>query len=89
MFGPPYEAGCTVCSSIADTLDPKVVHLKARDATLVLVSRAPLEKLQAYRKRMGWNIDWVSTAAATSTATSASQHRGGAEPFLEGEIPPP
>src|SRR5919197_4089017 len=47
MFGPVYEAGCTVCSSIADTLDPQVVHLKARDTTLLLASRAPLDKLLA------------------------------------------
>ena len=47
MFGPPYEAGCPVCSSIADTLDPQVAHLKARDTTLLLASRAPLEKLLA------------------------------------------
>src|SRR3954469_7486240 len=58
MFGPPYEAGCPVCSSITDTLDPQVVHLKARDATLLLASRAPLEKLLPYRERMGWGIDW-------------------------------
>jgi len=45
MFGPTWEAGCPVCSSIADTLDPQVVHLKARDTTLLLASRAPLEKL--------------------------------------------
>ena len=44
MFGPPYEAGCTVCSSIADTLAPQVPHLKARDTTLLLASRAPLER---------------------------------------------
>src|SRR5213082_45273 len=47
MFGPSYEAGCTVCSSIADTLSPQVVHLKARDVTLICSSRAPLEKLLA------------------------------------------
>ncbi len=41
VFGPPYEVGCPVCSSIADTLDPQVVHLKARDSTLLLASRAP------------------------------------------------
>src|SRR4051794_11362620 len=52
MFGPPYEAGCPVCSSIADNLDPNAVHLAARDTTLLLSSRAPLEKLQAYRERM-------------------------------------
>jgi predicted dithiol-disulfide oxidoreductase (DUF899 family) len=58
MFGPAYEAGCPVCSSIADNLDPNVVHLGARDVTMMLVSRAPLERLQAYKKRMGWDIDW-------------------------------
>ena len=61
MFGPTYEAGCPVCSSIADTLDPQVVHLKARDTTLLLASRAPLEKLLAYRERMGWSFPWVSS----------------------------
>jgi predicted dithiol-disulfide oxidoreductase (DUF899 family) len=72
MFGPVYEAGCPVCSSIADNLDPNAVHLAAREVTLMLVSRAPLERLQAYRKRMGWNIDWPRRPAATSTTTSAS-----------------
>ncbi|MGZ4200429.1 MAG: DUF899 domain-containing protein [Thermoleophilaceae bacterium] len=61
MFGPPYTAGCPVCSSITDTLAAQVPHLKARDTTLLLASRAPLEKLLAYRDRMGWGIDWVST----------------------------
>src|SRR3954469_9895620 len=64
MFGPPYEAGCPVCSSITDTLDRQVVHLKARDATLLLASRGPLEKLLAYRERMGWGIDWVSSGGS-------------------------
>jgi predicted dithiol-disulfide oxidoreductase (DUF899 family) len=53
MFGPPYTAGCPVCSSIADTLAPQVPHLAARDTTLLLASRAPLERLLAYRERMG------------------------------------
>ena len=57
MFGPPYEAGCPVCSSITDTLNAQVPHLKARDTTLLLASRAPLEKLLAFRQRMGWDID--------------------------------
>src|SRR6266480_4883481 len=61
MFGPVYEAGCPVCSSIADTLAPQVPHLKARDATLLLASRGPLEKLTAYKERMGWDIEWVSS----------------------------
>ena len=53
MFGPSYQAGDPVNSSIADTLDALLPHLQARDVTLVLVSRAPLAKLQAYRRRMG------------------------------------
>src|SRR5690242_6384625 len=64
MFGPPYEAGCPVCSSIADTLAPQVPHLGARDTTLVLASRGPLAKLLAYRARMGWDIGWVSSAGS-------------------------
>src|ERR671930_1945228 len=64
MFGPDYEAGCPVCSSIADTLAPQVPHLKAKDTTLLLASRAPLEKLLAYRERMGWGIDWVSSGGS-------------------------
>jgi len=56
MFGPDYEAGCPVCTSIADTLAPQVPHLKAKDTTLLLASRAPLAKLTAYKKRMGWGI---------------------------------
>jgi predicted dithiol-disulfide oxidoreductase (DUF899 family) len=61
MFGPKYEAGCVVCSSIADTIDPQVVHLKARDVTMICVSRAPLEKIQAYKERMGWGFNWASS----------------------------
>jgi predicted dithiol-disulfide oxidoreductase (DUF899 family) len=89
MFGPPYEAGCPVCSSIADTLDPQVVHLKARDATLLLASRAPLEKLLAYRERMGWGIDWVSSDGSDFNRDLGFLHtEEELKPFLEGEIPP-
>src|SRR5213593_1478261 len=59
MFGPTYEAGCPVCSSITDTIAPNAVHLAAQDVTMMLVSRAPVEKLQAYRKRMGWGLGWA------------------------------
>ena len=62
MFGPSYEAGCPVNSSIADAVDGALRHLHARDVTFVLVSQAPVAKLQAYRRRMGWNIPWVSSA---------------------------
>jgi predicted dithiol-disulfide oxidoreductase (DUF899 family) len=61
MFGPAYEAGCPVCSSIADNINPNVAHLNARDLTMICASRVSLEKLQAYKQRMGWTFDWVST----------------------------
>jgi predicted dithiol-disulfide oxidoreductase (DUF899 family) len=62
MFGPSYKAGCPVCSSIADTVNGVLPHLHARDVTMLFVSRAPLEKLQAYKRRMGWVFPWVSSA---------------------------
>jgi predicted dithiol-disulfide oxidoreductase (DUF899 family) len=62
MFGPSYVAGDPPNSSIADTLDAQLPHLQARDVTVVLVSQAPLEKLQAYQRRMGWRVGWVSAA---------------------------
>jgi predicted dithiol-disulfide oxidoreductase (DUF899 family) len=62
MFGPSYEAGCPVNSSIADSVDGVLPHLHARDVTLAFVSQAPLEKLQAYKRRMGWTFPWVSSA---------------------------
>jgi predicted dithiol-disulfide oxidoreductase (DUF899 family) len=89
MFGPSYEAGCTVCSSIADTLDPNVVHLRARDVTLICSSRAPLEKLLAYRDRMGWSFDWVSTVGSDFHRDLGFVHtEEELRPFVEGEIPP-
>ena len=62
MFGPSYEAGCPVNSSIADGLNGLVPHLHASDVTLLMVSQAPLETLQAYKHRMGWSLPWVSAA---------------------------
>jgi predicted dithiol-disulfide oxidoreductase (DUF899 family) len=62
MFGPSYEAGCPTCSSMADGLDGLVPHLHARDLTLAFISTAPIEKLQAYKDRMGWRIPWASSA---------------------------
>lgn len=62
MFGPSYEAGCPVNSSMADGFDGLLPHLHARDLTLLLIAQAPLDKLQAYKKRMGWVIPWVSAA---------------------------
>ena len=62
MFGPSYEAGCPTCSSSADSVNGVLAHLHARDVTMVYVSRAPLERLQAYKRRMGWSFPWVSSA---------------------------
>jgi predicted dithiol-disulfide oxidoreductase (DUF899 family) len=89
MFGPVYEAGCTVCSSIADTLDPNAVHLRARDVTLICSSRAPLDKLLAYRERMGWSFDWVSTVGKDfHRDLGFAPTEEELKPFLEGAIPP-
>jgi predicted dithiol-disulfide oxidoreductase (DUF899 family) len=89
MFGPPYTAGCPVCSSIADTLAPQVPHLAARDTTLLLASRAPLERLLAYRERMGWEIDWVSSGGSDfNRDLGFLSTEEELRPFLEGEIPP-
>ena len=89
MFGPTYEAGCPVCSSIADTLAPQVPHLKAKDTTLLLASRAPLAKLIAYRERMGWGIDWVSSGGSDFNRDLGFLYtEEDLKPFLEGEIPP-
>jgi predicted dithiol-disulfide oxidoreductase (DUF899 family) len=88
MFGPPYEAGCPVCSSIADTLDPQVVHLKARDTTLLLASRAPLPRLLAFKERMGWGIDWVSSGGSDfNRDLGFLRTEDELKPFLAGEIP--
>src|SRR6202521_2079678 len=88
MFGPPYEAGCPVCSSIADTLAPQAPHLKARDTALLLASRAPLEKLLAYRERMGWDIPWTSSGGSDFNRDLGFLYtEGELQPFLAGEIP--
>jgi len=61
MFGPSWEQACKSCSFWADNFNGIVVHLEHRDVTLLAVSRAPLEKIQAFRKRMGWGFKWVSS----------------------------
>jgi predicted dithiol-disulfide oxidoreductase (DUF899 family) len=89
MFGPPYEAGCTVCSSIADNLDANAAHLAGRGVRLMLVSRAPLAKLKAYKQRMGWGLDWASTIGSDFNRELGFLHtEEELKPFLEGEIPP-
>lgn len=61
MFGPDWEEGCKACSFLTDHFGPALTHLNNRDVTLIAVSRGPLEKLQAFRERMGWPIKWVSS----------------------------
>ncbi len=64
MFGSDYTAGCPSCSAIADGFDGSVVHLANHDVTLCAVSRAPLAKLQAYKRRMGWSFPWASSSGS-------------------------
>jgi predicted dithiol-disulfide oxidoreductase (DUF899 family) len=61
MFGPDWAEGCPGCSFWADNFNGIVVHLKHRDITMLAVSHAPVEKLQAYQKRMGWTFKWMSS----------------------------
>jgi predicted dithiol-disulfide oxidoreductase (DUF899 family) len=61
MFGADWKEGCPSCSFWADNYDGTIVHLNHRDVTFVVVSRAPLDRLEAYRQRMGWGFKWVSS----------------------------
>jgi predicted dithiol-disulfide oxidoreductase (DUF899 family) len=92
MFGPSFELGCPVNSSIADALDGLVPHLNANDVTMLLVSSAPSEQLEAYRERMGWSIPWASTAGGDFNvelgfASSAEQVQGWGDELLA-SLPP-
>lgn len=61
MFGPDWDAGCPGCSFFADHIDGMLPHLENHDVTLMTISRAPLDKIEAYKKRMGWKFPWVSS----------------------------
>ena len=93
MFGPAYQAGDPPNSSIADAVNGVVPHLNARDVTMVFVSQAPLEKLQAYKRRMGWSFAWVSSADTQFNvdlgfSASEEQTREWLTPVVEAEMPP-
>ena len=93
MFGPSYEAGCPTCSSMADTVDGALPHLHARDLTMTYVSQAPLEKLQEYKRRMGWAMPWVSAAGSDFNfdlgySRTKEQTREAIAPMLEAGAPP-
>lgn len=82
MFGADYQAGCPSCSSIADGFDGLVTHLANHDVTLGVVSRAPLAKLQAYKRRMGWNFPWASSSGGDfnldfNVSSTPEQQRSG------------
>jgi predicted dithiol-disulfide oxidoreductase (DUF899 family) len=82
MFGPEYKAGCPACSSIADGFNGFVVHLANHDVMLWAVSRAPLAKLQAYQRRMGWSFPWASSFGSEfnydfDTSVTEEQQRSG------------
>jgi predicted dithiol-disulfide oxidoreductase (DUF899 family) len=88
MFGPSYQAGDPVNSSIADSLDGLLPHLQARDLTLLLVSQAPLAKLQAYKRRMGWRLPWVSAANTDFNFDFGASATSRITPPVEGGLPP-
>jgi predicted dithiol-disulfide oxidoreductase (DUF899 family) len=93
MFGPSYEAGCPTCSSSADAVNGVLPHLHARDVTFLYVSQAPLEKLRAYKQRMGWRFPWVSAARTDFNfdlgfSRTEEQTREAVAPMLEGSPPP-
>src|ERR671937_45901 len=85
MFGPAYKAGCPSCSSIADGFNGIAVHLANHDVMLWAVSRAPLAKLQTYKRRMGWTFPWASSFGSDFNAdfsvsfTENQQREGGVE----------
>ena len=74
MFGPDYAAGCPSCSAIADGFNGSVVHLANHDVTFTAVSRAPLEKLQVYKRRMGWSFPWASSFGSDFNYDFAVSH---------------
>jgi predicted dithiol-disulfide oxidoreductase (DUF899 family) len=85
MFGPDYTAGCPSCSAIADGFNGSAVHLANHDVTLSAVSRAPLAKLQAYKRRLGWTFPWASSLGGdfnfdfNVSITEEQQRKGGVE----------
>lgn len=94
MFGTDYAAGCPSCSAIADGFNGVVAHLEHHDVAFCAVSRAPLSKLQAYKKRMGWSFDWASSAGSGFNADFAvglsdAQQRGEAAIEYNYETSPP
>jgi predicted dithiol-disulfide oxidoreductase (DUF899 family) len=95
MFGPDYTAGCPSCSAIADGFDGFAVHLANHDVMLTAVSRAPLAKLQAFKRRMGWSFPWASSHGSdfnfdfNVSLAEAQQREGTVEYNYRREAPSP
>jgi predicted dithiol-disulfide oxidoreductase (DUF899 family) len=99
MFGPTWAEGCPSCSYVSDHLNATLPHLAARDTSLAVVSRAPIAKIDAFKKRMGWRFPWVSSAANSfnhdfgvsftpdQTATGAVPYNYTTQPFPSEEAP--
>jgi predicted dithiol-disulfide oxidoreductase (DUF899 family) len=93
MFGPDFKAGCPSCSSIADGFNGFVVHLENHDVAMTAISRAPLEKLQAFKRRMGWTFPWASSFGGEFNGdfmvrfTEEQQRGGGIEYNYRQEAP--
>src|SRR5438093_11762722 len=90
MFGPDYSSGCPSCSAIADGFNGFGVHLANHDVMLWAVSRAPFEKLQAYKQRMGWSFPWASSHGSEfnydfQASHTEEQQRSGALEYNFGE----
>ncbi len=93
MFGPDWEEGCPGCSYVMDHMNGAIEHLGARDVSLVLVSRAPVEKLNAFKKRMGWQFTWVSSDGSDFNRDfgvffTKEEVSSGAKAYNFGTIPP-
>ncbi|HEX4143164.1 MAG TPA: thioredoxin family protein [Pirellulales bacterium] len=93
MFGPDWEEGCPGCSYVMDHMNGAIEHLQARDVSLVLVSWAPLEKLTAFKQRMGWRFTWVSSGGCDfnrdfGVSFTPEEVASGAKAYNFGTIPP-
>ncbi len=94
MFGPDWDAGCPSCSFWADGYDGTMAHMAQRDAAFVAVSIAPLDRIEAYRKRMGWSFPWVSSEGSDfnrdfGVTFTAEEMKAGAPLYNYGTIPFP
>jgi predicted dithiol-disulfide oxidoreductase (DUF899 family) len=93
MFGPDWAEGCPSCSYVTDHLNGMIEHLKARDVTLVLISRAPQEKLAAFKQRMGWRMPWFSSGGCEfnqdfRVSFTKAEVASGAKAYNFGTMPP-